>query len=186
MDFSMEFTSKLNLNEIWKDVKGYEGVFQISNLGRLKRLRSYKRENARFLSPQLGKRGYYVYSMCYNYKMKTKTMHRLVAEHFISNPENKREVNHIDANKLNNSIENLEWVTTKENSMHAAKLTQKKKSNLKVKRGAIKQFYKGRLSWASHLRTATKCFYLGSFKTKEAAHEAYKVKYFELYGFNPW
>ena len=114
-------------NEVWKDVIGYERCYQISSLGRLKR-KEKKIVNKgnihtlreRIINPYRDKKGYLVYRLkCDNGKIKRYFAHRLVAIHFISNPENKPEVNHIDGNKENNCVNNLEWVTTRENINHA-------------------------------------------------------------------
>jgi hypothetical protein len=106
--------------EIWKDIQGYEGIYQISNLGRIKSLhRDYT--NGRILNPAKNNRGYLRLGLSGNGKVRYDSVHRLVAETFIPNPKNLPEVNHIDGNKLNNRVENLEWVTKGENQAHAYK-----------------------------------------------------------------
>lgn len=102
--------------ETWKDIEGYEEKYQISDIGRIK-----NKINNRFLKPRVGTYGYYKVNLYKNKKVKTIEIHRLVAESFIENSESKNEVNHIDGNKLNNNITNLEWVTHKENIGHAWK-----------------------------------------------------------------
>ena len=106
--------------EIWKDVKNYEGVYQISNLGRAKRF--YKNKPEKILKPVKGHLGYMSYSFCINSKTKIYRIHRLVAIHYIDNPNNYPEVNHIDGNKENYSIENLEWCTRSQNMKHGHSL----------------------------------------------------------------
>ncbi len=170
--------------ELWKNVVGFEGVFIVSSLGRAKRLKCRFAKEDRLLKPHIGKRGYYVYNLCYKGKNKICSMHRLVAQAFISNPENKREVNHKDSNKLNNEISNLEWTTPQENSRHAVKSEGSKK--FFHKRGASKYNYCGNVRWRAEIRIDNKNNYLGTFEFKEQAHEAFRKKYVEHYGFEPW
>lgn len=108
--------------ELWKNIEGYEGKYQISNKGNVKSLIDNK-GNSRELIRKLrvGKQGYYYVNLFIGCKSKSKKIHRLVAEHFIDNPHNKPCVNHIDGNKLNNNVDNLEWCTCSENSKHAVK-----------------------------------------------------------------
>lgn len=103
--------------EIWKDIEGYEGIYQISNLGRVKSTRKNIIRNN-----QNGKDGYKIISLWNKGKGKTFSIHRLVAETFIPNPDSKPVVNHIDGNKQNNNADNLEWCTNSENDLHAFRL----------------------------------------------------------------
>ena len=109
-------------DEIWRRVIGYEGLYEISNYGRL--VSYYKKngrglsETPRFLKGKIDKDGYMEYTLSKNTKASSKRAHRLVAETFISNPLNKPEVNHIDGIKSNNHVSNLEWNTPSENGQH--------------------------------------------------------------------
>jgi hypothetical protein len=106
------------MQEIWKDIKGYEGLYQVSNLGRVKSLERYKTNwskkqcvKERVLKPILANTGYYMVVLSKNGITKSVLVHRLVAETFLSNPNNLEQVNHKDENKLNNNIDNLEFCT---------------------------------------------------------------------------
>lgn len=120
---------KIN-KEIWKDIKDYEGLYQVSNLGRVRSVdRTYiqKAKNGSILSHtykgQILKpnnvKGYLQVVLQKHKNIKWEKVHRLVAQTFISNPKNKREVNHKDGNKQNNCVNNLEWVTISENQLHS-------------------------------------------------------------------
>lgn len=115
--------------EIWKDVKGYEGYYQISNLGNLKsvdREVQHSRGGTRILKGKTIRPGktnwYYLVCLQKHGKRKYTTIHRLIAIAFIPNPENKPFINHINANGFDNRIENLEWCTQSENIKHAYKM----------------------------------------------------------------
>ncbi len=112
--------------EIWKDVKGYEGHYQVSNLGRLKR--TYESGRVNILSGKHDKDGYVEVILSMKGRKKYCRLHRLVAEAFIPNPEGKTQVNHKDKNTQNNFVNpddiygettNLEWVTPSENVVHS-------------------------------------------------------------------
>ena len=103
---------------IWKDVEGFEGLYKVSNEGVLI---STPRQGAKGGVKKRLKtnRGYEKYSLYKDGKMYYTSVHRLFAKHFIPNPDNKPYINHIDGNPLNNTLDNLEWVTQKENIQHA-------------------------------------------------------------------
>lgn len=115
--------------EIWKDIKHYEGLYQISNYGNVKSIkRKVKNKNGfrivkeKLLKPILNNKGYYVYGLRKNGKLKMLLLHRLIGEHFLNNKNNYPCINHKDGNKLNNSIDNLEWCTYEHNIKEAFKL----------------------------------------------------------------
>ncbi|MDM0987481.1 NUMOD4 domain-containing protein [Clostridium perfringens] len=109
--------------EVWKEIKGYEGMYQISNLGRVKALERIDsrglRRKEKILKYNNTKNGYLEAVLCKNGKTKHITVHRLVAIHFIENINNLPIVNHIDGNKQNNKVDNLEWCTYSYNVKHA-------------------------------------------------------------------
>lgn len=108
------------MEEIWKDIKGYEGLYQVSNLG------DVRNHKGKVLSKLKNNgNGYLISCLCKEGKQTNHYKHRLVAEAFIPNPENKPAVNHIDADRSNNKVDNLEWVSTKENIHHTIKLGRK-------------------------------------------------------------
>lgn len=106
------------MEEVWKDIKGYEGRYKISNLGNVY---TYLRD--RNMTPRKCRKGYLRVVLRDNQGVrKSHGVHRLVAQTFIPNPEDKPQVNHIDEDKTNNIVDNLEWVTNKENSIHGTKI----------------------------------------------------------------
>lgn len=132
--------------EIYKDIQGYEGFYQISNLGNVKSLR---RENEYIMKGGKTTKGNYI---TYSVNLRKKGIgrkfyiHQLVAKHFIKNPLNKKEVNHKDNNPHNNKASNLEWVTHDENMKHAMKsnrIVKGEKSGMsKLKDEDVVEIYK--------------------------------------------
>lgn len=106
------------MEEIWKDVIGYEGIYIVSTLGRIICLHWNNGDTHRYLKP-FDNGGYQRVVLIKDGVRKKFLLHRLVAEAFIPNPFDKPFINHIDGNKANNSVSNLEWVTPKENVSHA-------------------------------------------------------------------
>lgn len=104
--------------EIWRDVVGYDGKYQVSNFGRVKSFR-YKTVPPRILKAISNGTGYLRVCLCRNGKSKSAYVHRLVAEAFIPNPDGKPQINHINGIKTDNRAENLEWCTRSENTQHA-------------------------------------------------------------------
>ena len=111
-------------NEEWKDIKDFEGLYQVSNYGRIKTVPKYKVPNSVILKPYKRLNGVEIVSLYKNAKKKNKSIHRLVTQAFIPNPENKPEVNHINPitkDLCDNRVCNLEWVTSAENSQWMVK-----------------------------------------------------------------
>lgn len=109
--FDMEknyFTVEDLPGEIWRDVEGYGGLYQVSNCGRIK---SFHFGRAHLMRAGGGKSGYKTVTLNKNGKGRSKLLHVLIAKTFVENPEKKRFVNHKDGDKFNNCAENLEWVT---------------------------------------------------------------------------
>ena len=98
------------IEKIWKPIIGYENLYKINNYGEVLSLRSNK-----ILKPNNNGIGYFIIQLCKNGKRKNYLIHRLVAEHFLDNPNNLPEVNHKDEDKSNNFVNNLEWCKHKYN-----------------------------------------------------------------------
>lgn len=114
------------VKEVWRDIKGYEGYYKVSNLGNVKSVDRVINNGGvkytakgKLLKLQHNGHGYYQVSLSKKGKRKSYKVHRLVAEAFIPNTRKLNHINHIDGNKLNNNVTNLEWVTQQENNQHA-------------------------------------------------------------------
>lgn len=126
------------MQEVWKDIEGYEGLYQVSNFGRVKSLvyvtRCSQVKREKVLKTAIN-RGYVYVTLHKDSKQKTVYVHRLVANAFIQNDTGKRCVNHINGNKQDNIVSNLEWCTHSENTVHAwdtgLQNRERKKNNLK-------------------------------------------------------
>ena len=121
------------MQEIWKEIKDYPN-YQVSNFGRVKTLKYYSNIHKKYYNRELilkekdNKHGYKFVSLGCGKRGERKNIaiHRLVAQAFILNPNNYKEINHIDGNKNNNCADNLEWCTRQENVLHAYRLGLKK------------------------------------------------------------
>lgn len=116
------------MNEVWKEIKGFEGAYMISNMGKVM---SLPRKGTQVSVPKLralslNHDGYVKVRLIYKGKDETHRVHRLVAEAFIPNHEGKETINHIDGNKENNCVDNLEWADRHEQMEHAYKNNLKK------------------------------------------------------------
>lgn len=131
------------MNEIWKDIDCFEGLYQVSNMGRVKSLnRTLMRKNGspyivkeRILIPQVDTRGYFVVSLAFKKDKTLALIHRLVAKAFIPNPGNKPQIDHIDGNRQNNFSDNLRWVTSHENHINPVTVKRRLESNCPIGKG---------------------------------------------------
>jgi hypothetical protein len=163
--------------EIWKDIEGLEGYYEISSLGRVKSLSRLvitsksRTTKLKILKGRITKYGYINITITFNAKQYGLIIHRVVAQHFINNLKNKKEVNHIDGNKLNNNVHNLEWVSSLENKCHQSKFIVNNKTSKYIGVSLNKDVKTKK--WRSTIRINQKIIYLGSYYTEE---EAYKVR----------
>jgi len=158
------------MDEVWKDVVGYEGLYQVSNKGRVKSLERTVQNNSglqlldeRIMKYYYSPRGYVFLILRKDNKSSNKYIHRLVAEAFIGNTD--LQVNHINGIKQDNSLENLEFVSNRENNSHR----YHKEGHLT---GA--HFNKTANKWQSAIKINKKNISLGYFDSQEEAHNAYK------------
>lgn len=128
------------MREIWKDIKGYECLYQASNLGKIRRTESVvvdknkkrtRKFKSKIIKQILRKDGYYFVNLSKNGKVKTAKVHRLIAETFLKNDKNYNIINHKDGNKKNNNIANLEWCSCSHNNKEAYRLGLRKPTILK-------------------------------------------------------
>ena len=122
------------MTEIWKPIKGYEGYYEVSNLGNIFSIR----RNI-IVKPYINQTGYYMVNLWFKCKQDKRLISRLVAEAFIENPENKPVINHKDGNRLNNFVDNLEWCTQSENLKHAYATGLRKQEYKKISNEQAKE-----------------------------------------------
>lgn len=118
-------TNFMKISETWKPIVNYEDLYEISCTGRVKALvrdNRFCKNEASIMTPQLINCGYLQVGLCKNKRYKRFLVHRLVAQAFVLNPESRPQVNHINGIKVDNCIENLEWVTPSENRKHAFRI----------------------------------------------------------------
>lgn len=159
--------------EIWKDIEGFDGYYQISSLGRVKSLsreiynkRGYFFKTKSKILKQCVIKYYCYTSISYNGGKKAYTVHRLVAKCFINNKHNKPQVNHKNLNSSDNRIENLEWVSARENECHKQ---LKNKNNTSIYTGV--NFNLHSKKWRSGINVNKKFIFLGYFNTQEEAYQ---------------
>lgn len=150
------------MEEIWKDIQNYEGIYQISNFGNIKSCNGLRKLD--------NSNGYSKLTLNLNSKKRKFYAHRLVAIHFIPNQNNLPQVNHKDGNKFNNHVDNLEWVSRSENMCHANKLIEKSSIYTGV------YWSKPKSRWISEIGINNKSIILGRFHTEKEAYDA-RVQY---------
>jgi hypothetical protein len=160
--------------EIWKSIKNYEGIYEASNLGRIKSLKrvvlnngSYSgsvTKNELILKQHKNKYGYYVVTLQKNKIRTHKSVHRIIAETFIDNINNYNEVNHKNFDKSDNKIENLEWCNRSQNINHYVDSMSKSSKYRGI------SFDKRRNKWFAYLDYDKKRISLGYHKTEEEAN----------------
>ena len=170
------------MEEIYRDIKDYEGLYQVSNFGNVMSLNYRKTGRAELLKTYKNKKGYLLICLSKNKKQKTFQIHRLVAEAFIPNLENLPQVNHKDEDKTNNSVDNLEWCTNEYNHKYGTRneriaktLTNGKQSKPVLQFSKTGEFIK---EWESSMEIQRQLGYCNSFIGK-----CCKGKYESAYGF---
>jgi len=161
------------MNEIWRKIEGFE-KYEVSNLGRVRSLDYKHTGETKVLRPILNRYGYLRINLYKNSKLCSRSIHRLVAQAFILNPENKQQVNHIDANKQNNIVSNLEWCTNLENMQHARDMGLLKLTDEQKKKRSEKQKGKNHPFYGKHHTEETKRKLSESHKGKKISEETKK------------
>lgn len=128
--------------EVWKDIRGFEGSYQVSNKGRIKSVVRKNRLSEKILSPYITKRGYLEVKLCLGGVTFPLSIHRAVAECFIPNPYNLPQVNHKDEDKKNNNADNLEWCTNEYNNMYG---TVRERRAFTCSRGVLQKSLDGEI-----------------------------------------
>ena len=130
------------MTEIWLPIEGYENLYEVSNLGRVRRIESFvnckagskRKVSGKILKPRTNTCGYLMVRLSKNGIWRDFLLHRLVSAAFIPNPNNLPQVNHLSEDKLNNSVENLEWCTAKENNNYG---TRTKRASEKLQKPVL-------------------------------------------------
>lgn len=167
----LENLNEDDLEEFWRDIIGYEGLYQVSNLGKVKRLdtlndNGYRKAilKEKELKPSLSNNGYLTINLYKMQKPSKKLIHRLVCESFLENPYCLKYVNHKDYNKLNNCVENLEWVSNMENNLHRFK-------NITTSSGYSGVCWdKNKNKWRAYIFIEGKLKHLGYSKNEQEAY----------------
>lgn len=162
-----------SMDEIWSDVVGYEGMYEVSIYGRVRSLRFNK---IRIMKPVINPQGYAMLILMKDKSTNPHVVHRLVAKAFVPNPLMKKNVDHIDNNRSNNIVTNLRWATNSENSANTSRWSPIGIKGVKAVESKKGLRYVATVSWEG------KHHHLGTFDSAEEAQEAYKLKAKELFG----
>ena len=169
--------------EVWKNIDGYVGNYQISSFGNVKSLeRQARTKNGsrtvreRFLKKTHDKEGYLNVKLSKNSKIRTFKLHRLVGEYFIENPNNLPQINHIDEDKTNNYYKNLEYTVNLKNTNNYHSKNGTKKYGIHMSQG----------KWRARIKKDGKSICLGFYIEKEKAYKEFYNKYKELHEVAPW
>lgn len=177
------------MTEEWKDIKNYEGLYQVSNFGRILSLNYNRTGKPELMNPSETKGGYLVVELWKNKEKKRCLVHRIVAETFLENPENKPEINHIDEDKTNNRVDNLEWCEHKYNMNYgtrnerAAKAISKAMTNGKLSKRVLQLSLTGHLirEWESTAECGRNGFSHGAVSAcclgKRKTHKGFRWEY---------
>lgn len=174
------------IQEKWKDISDYEGIYQISNYGRVRSLLIWdvnyknfvKRNKPKILMPTDNGNGYLIINLSKDRKRKSKYIHRLVAQEFIRKPLKNEVVNHKDYNKKNNRVDNLEWCTQKENISYSV-INMYKQHGTKPPKTTGEKYI--RKKWNSYELSIGKK-YIGNYKTLEEAKNVREKVVMQIYG----
>jgi len=185
MGFKRDATTRRKMKENLKDIKGFEGSYQVSNLGRVKSLDrnivksdgKIQKTKGKLLKLKVQNTGYYEVTLKRNQEAFYKLVHRLVLSNF--KHSSNLLANHIDGNKKNNNINNLEYTSHIENMKHwCTVLSGKEKYGV--------HFHKKNRKWIAQINIGDVPTYLGSFNDKEEAHVIYYLVYVLWHGVSPW
>jgi len=173
--------------EEWRDISGYEGLYQVSDFGRVKSLaRTDYNKNGRILpikerimATHSNGVGHIKLTLSNGNSRSKKYVHRLMAEAFVPNPNGYKLINHIDGNPSNNTLPNIEWVSMRENVTHGLKKSDSRKKS-SVFPGVHLNTINTNKKWKAMLFLNGKHNFLGNFYTEEEAHEAYQKALIEF------
>lgn len=161
------------MNEEWKDVIGFEDYYQVSDKGRILSKRTMK-----IRAKSIQKNGYDTVTFWVNGSCKTKTVHSVVAEAFIGPRPEGLDIDHIDNVRCNNCIENLRYISRSENVKKSFNGKRKGVSKMRKQKSTPQR-------WRADIWLNGKRHYIGSWDDKNKAHDAYKIKHIDIFGYEP-